>query len=47
MILQELIYKEERHKKENVRRKHDYIPFIIELLKKVAEKGKLKALLDQ
>ena len=29
-----------------MRRKHNYIPFIIELLKLTAKKGKLKELVD-
>lgn len=29
-----------------MRRKHNYIPFVIELLKIVSEKGKLKGLVE-
>ena len=31
---------------ENARRKHNYLPFIIEMLKMVAKKGKLKDLVE-
>ena len=37
--------KEHAQAEENVRRKHDYTPFIIELLKKVAQKGYLEDLI--
>ena len=33
-------------KLENVRRKHNYIPFIVKLLKVLASNGKLSALID-
>jgi ubiquitin carboxyl-terminal hydrolase L5 len=39
-------FKYAKWKEENQRRKHDYIPFIINLLQKVAEKQKLIPLLD-
>lgn len=49
--LESLIEDEERkrltYKKENVRRKHNYLPLIIELLKALAEQGKLVNLVTQ
>jgi ubiquitin carboxyl-terminal hydrolase L5 len=34
-------------KEENIRRKHNYVPFIMNLLTKLGEKGHLGTLLDQ
>lgn len=34
----------ERWRKENVRRKHNYVPFVMELLKLLASKGEVAAL---
>lgn len=49
--LQVLISEEEekmkRYRKENVRRRHNYIPFIVELLKILAKEGKLVPLVEQ
>eukprot|EP00462_Mataza_sp_D1_P008567 CAMPEP_0175152516 /NCGR_PEP_ID=MMETSP0087-20121206/19158_1 /TAXON_ID=136419 /ORGANISM="Unknown Unknown, Strain D1" /LENGTH=311 /DNA_ID=CAMNT_0016438959 /DNA_START=11 /DNA_END=946 /DNA_ORIENTATION=+ len=39
--------KYQKWKEENVRRKHNYVPFIFNLLKVLASKGKLKGLVDQ
>ena len=38
---------EEKIQKENARRKHNYIPFILEMLKIAAEKGDLQKLYDE
>lgn len=35
------IAKKKRYKVENIRRKHNYLPLIVELLKMLAEQGKL------
>lgn len=49
--LESLIEDEERkritYKKENVRRKHNYLPLIVELLKGLAEQGKLVNIVNQ
>lgn len=49
--LESLIEDEERkrlaYRKENVRRKHNYLPLIVELLKGLAEQGKLVNLVNQ
>lgn len=44
MILQQESEKKERYEKENARRKHNYIPFILEMLKIASEKGDLSTL---
>ncbi|KRX04035.1 hypothetical protein PPERSA_12482 [Pseudocohnilembus persalinus] len=46
-VIQQENYKAEEHRVENVRRKHNYIPFILELLKMTAKKGKLPGLIEQ
>jgi len=39
--------KKKRYEKENARRKHNYIPFILEMLKITAEKGDLSKYYDE
>ncbi len=39
--------KADRYRKENVRRRHNYIPFIVELLKILAKEGKLVPLVKE
>jgi ubiquitin carboxyl-terminal hydrolase L5 len=49
--LESLIVEEDRKRigfrKENIRRKHNYLPFVIELLKVLAEEGKLVDLVNK
>lgn len=49
--LQELIeleeHKWENQRKENVRRRHNYVPFIVELLKILAKEQRLVPLVEQ
>lgn len=40
-LIQEEISKSKRYKIENMRRKHNYLPLIMELLKVLAKDGKL------
>nr|CCC95121.1 putative ubiquitin carboxyl-terminal hydrolase [Trypanosoma congolense IL3000] len=44
--LAQLREKRKKGKQENQRRRHNYVPMIVELLKALAEKGKLKGILD-
>lgn len=37
----------ERQRRENVRRRHNYVPFIMTLLKHLSRKGKLQGLIDE
>ena len=39
--------KREKYAKENERRRHNYVPFVFALLKKLAEKGKLDGLVEK
>eukprot|EP00658_Telonema_sp_P-2_P007550 TRINITY_DN12821_c0_g1_i1.p1 TRINITY_DN12821_c0_g1~~TRINITY_DN12821_c0_g1_i1.p1 ORF type:complete len:119 (-),score=46.05 TRINITY_DN12821_c0_g1_i1:221-577(-) len=44
--LQQLRAEREKGRHENVRRRHNYMPAIIELLKGLSEKGKLQGIVD-
>nr|CAQ53274.1 CG1950-PA [Drosophila simulans] len=39
--------KKRRYRKENIRRRHNYLPFIVELLKQLGETGQLLAICDK
>lgn len=41
MLIQDELNKTKRYKIENIRRKHNYLPLIMELLKILAKEGKL------
>jgi ubiquitin carboxyl-terminal hydrolase L5 len=43
---QEEVFKHKKYEEENNRRKHNYLPFIVEMMKIIAKKGKLKELVD-
>jgi ubiquitin carboxyl-terminal hydrolase L5 len=45
-IIQDETAKFKKYEIENIRRKHNYLPFILEMLKLTAKKGKLKELVD-
>ncbi|CAL1263220.1 unnamed protein product [Larinioides sclopetarius] len=47
MLLSEEEQKQKRYKVENIRRKHNYLPLIMELLKILAEEGRLVPLIQQ
>lgn len=40
-LVEDEVLKKKRYKVENIRRKHNYLPLIVELLKMLAEQGKL------
>jgi len=46
MELAEEKLKQQRWKKENTRRKHNYVPFVMEFLKLLASKGELNKMID-
>eukprot|EP00188_Purpureofilum_apyrenoidigerum_P002099 Plantae.Rhodophyta-Purpureofilum_apyrenoidigerum.ctg22511.p1 GENE.Plantae.Rhodophyta-Purpureofilum_apyrenoidigerum.ctg22511~~Plantae.Rhodophyta-Purpureofilum_apyrenoidigerum.ctg22511.p1 ORF type:complete len:331 (-),score=98.49 Plantae.Rhodophyta-Purpureofilum_apyrenoidigerum.ctg22511:192-1184(-) len=46
MELAEESFKQQRWKKENTRRKHNYVPFVMEFLKLLASKGELNKMID-
>lgn len=41
LLIDDEIAKKKRYKVENIRRKHNYLPLIVELLKMLAEQGQL------
>ena len=47
MAKTEELAKRERWKNENIRRKHNYVPLIFELLKQMAAKGKLSEYIEK
>lgn len=47
MLIQEEEEKWDRYRKENVRRRHNYVPFILEMLKILAKEEKLVPLVEQ
>lgn len=47
MLIQEEDNKIQRYKVENIRRRHNYLPFIMELLKVLAQEGKLVELVEK
>mmetsp|Transcript_30912 Transcript_30912/g.30550 ORF Transcript_30912/g.30550 Transcript_30912/m.30550 type:complete len:112 (+) Transcript_30912:707-1042(+) len=46
-IVENESFKNKKWKEENVRRRHNYIPFILALLQKLADKNQLIPLLEQ
>lgn len=44
--LEEIMEQKEKGKQENIRRRHNYIPAVVELLRALADKGKLKGCLE-
>lgn len=47
MLIEEEVQKLKRYKIENIRRKHNYLPFIMELLKTLAEHQQLIPLVEK
>lgn len=41
LLIDEDVEKKKRYKVENIRRKHNYLPLIVELLKMLGEQGQL------
>lgn len=46
-LIQEDVQKKQRYKIENIRRKHNYLPLIVEVLKKLGEQGQLLPLYEK
>lgn len=47
MLIDDDITKKKRYKIENIRRKHNYLPLIVELLKMLAEQGQLMPIYEK
>ncbi|XP_058061700.1 ubiquitin carboxyl-terminal hydrolase isozyme L5 [Anopheles bellator] len=47
LLIEDELAKRKRYKMENVRRKHNYLPFIVELLKLLAQNGQLMPLYEK
>lgn len=47
LLIEDEVAKRKRYKIENIRRKHNYLPFIVELLKILAQQGQLTAFYEK